>query len=252
MIFLYSLTLLFFIGFCYPQHHLLLDVIIETVLSIMLYIFFFNIVLGSFKLHLEKNKELLIESNEQISYCWEERKKSAAKYFLKMELFPYRFFKRCVESKKIQSIEEANSYLNFLCFVIVLLCSVVPLCYLIEYIYEEMGLEQPIILILMKILKFITLCFSMYVLINFCHNVNNSLPDYQILAKFFSIKIIVFLFVIQTIIINSIELEQKDCSNRKHLKSLYIFFVLGIENTLLSYFFLRTFGYRSWMMNNYH
>ena len=208
--------------------------------------------MGCFKLQLVKSKELLTEEDEQISYCWEERKTSAAKYFLKMELFPYRFFKRCVEPKKILTIEDANIYLNFLCFAVILLCSVIPICYLTEYIYEELQLEQPIILILMKIFKLVTLCFTMYVVINFCHNVNNSLPDYQILAKFFSIKIIVFLFVIQTIILNSIEFNATDCSNQKYLKSLYNFFILGIENTLLSYFFLRTFGYRTWIINNSH
>lgn len=257
--------MLFVLGFFVFHDAEIVEIFVEVVISISLLRFFRMLkiwasieaftVCHSLSSNPQNNKNL-IETEDSLE-LYQEIKNTPAKDIVKEEVQTNCMTFILLQTKKIKvnkcmalcsgdremkNKEQAVKTYRFYYKVLLLFVIVIPLCFIVITITNRRAPDRKTAIKVISAIKGATTVYCMMHLINFVHSLEHSLPELNLLTKFFAVKLILLFTIIQTIVLNNLECGNGDFSDEE-MGSIINFFMLNVENCLLSFLWVYTYGY---------
>jgi len=168
----------------------------------------------------------------------------------KRKIHPIKCCSFCCKDKIIKTKSDADKLFNHYYKVVLIYVIVVPICFLIIAVLNRRAVQKTTPRTVISIIKVITTMYCFTQLINFVKNIENCIKDYGLVRKFFCIKVIIWLVVLQSVILGFITIETEEHSSSE-MQEIINYFMLNIENCLLGFLWIHSYGYYGLRVEKY-
>lgn len=243
----------------------IIDIFVEVIISILLFLFFKALALficieassiaNASSAQTESNPN---ENSQDINLLVQEIKitprnqlnteknklNSIALVLLTVKKFKHlRCCSKIISDHIISNKEQAIKFYYKISRILLLFVIVIPLIFLVKAIIDHNGFEGRAPTVILNIVKRIITGYCMYNLVYFVKNLEEILKDYALLTKFFCVKLIIFFFIVQTIILNFAH-PSTDYHGEEEMSQIINFVLLNIENCFIGFMWVATYGYQ--------
>ena len=160
----------------------------------------------------------------------------------KKTIEPLGFGKLFSSSKIIKNRQEALAVWNYYYKVLLLYIIVIPLCFIAIAISNRRGAGKTAPRTVISIIKMIVTVFCLMKIFKFMKNLEDCLKEYGLFYKFFSVKLIIFFVIVQSIILGFVD-TSNSIYNDEEMGQIINYFMLNIENCLIAFLWIYSFGY---------
>lgn len=256
------------LGFFIYDSAEILDIIVELLISLLLFLFFRTlnylltmeafIICHSESFDHEKRSQDIVTLYREIKATPLERlrdkdvtSKGVCFILLLIERFkPFRFLSCCLNDTCLQTKEEAQKFMTKYFRILVVYVIVIPLCFLANSVLEKRHDTERLPKVIINLIKGITTGYCMSNLIFYVKNLEDIMKEYGLLVKFFCVKLIIFFVIVQTMVLSFISIDTS-YHTQTEMGHIINFFLLCMENCLLSAIWVSSFGVGGLMVNKF-
>ena len=257
---------LFLIGFFLYEGADIIDIFVEVVISVSLFRFFHMLkiwcTLEAFTVcqaaSLPESSKNLLENNEIVPIYEEIRGstlKSMEKEDMQLNSLAMILMRRgkiapmnkCFalfkDDKPIKTKEDAMRIYRFYYKVLLIYVIVIPLCFVAIAVLNRHPAKNPKVpKAIISAIKGVTTGYCIINLITFVTNLEHCLVEYNLIYKFFSVKLIILFVIIQSIILG-FAAPNTDYHTSDQMEHIICFFLLNVENFLIGFLWIYSYGY---------
>lgn len=260
--------ILFVGGLIFYKRCPIIEFLIELLISYLIYFFFFKFLVDCISLEAYKiahdpilsqsYEDILIEKSEMKEIMHEIKdhslmtltdfndkeliEKCLIFIYMKVKVFKPPAFLKCLLKNNIcDTISQTKKMIKKNAIYVKFYCIFVPICYFVLMILFITDKEIQLLVQFINICKIICTFICINKMFNLCWNLKKEVKDYKPLMKLFCIKFTVFLFAVQGFILNFIQIDN-DTFTHKEMSQIINFFLLCIENCILSMIWVKTYS----------
>ena len=256
------------LGFFIYDKAEILDIIVEVLISILLFLFFRTLnylltmeafIICNFEsFDHEKHSADILSIYREIKTTPLERLRDkdvtsngVCFILLLVEKFKHLRIMSCfLNDTFLHTKEEALKFSSKYYKILLVYVIVIPLCFIANTILEERHNTERLPKVIINLIKGFTTGYCIYNLIFYVKNLENIMKEYGLLLKFFCVKLIIFFVIVQTIVLSFISIDTS-YHTQTEMGHIINFFLLCFENCLLSAIWVSSFRVGGLMVHKF-